>query len=183
MHPDIVICALGGGQNHPRLRIPALSVQPPPQTAKVSVGSYECSAVLGLAGLPGVPAAHTPAAYLHQLSHSRSSNVREWFGVKRTVGLPFLKPQHHHFLKAGRVYLKADCSWTFQKPDFHANLNARKIWINGIKFWINSWPLPLASFIISLKIKGNLPLFFPIKSSSLNSVYAQKRVTWVNPGW
>lgn len=173
----------GGVQNHTGLRIPALRVQLPPQTENVSMGACECSADLGLAGLPGVPAAQTPVAYLHQLRHSRSSKVREWFGVKRTVGLPFLKPQHNHFLKAGRVYLKADCSWTFQKTDFHANLNARKIWINEIKFWINSWPLPLASFIISLKIKGNLPPFFPIKWSSLNSVYSQKRVTWVNPGW
>lgn len=135
--------------------------------------------------VPEIHAAQTPATYLQQLSCSRSLTVRVWFGVGRRVGLPFLKPQHHPFLKGEWDYLEADSSWTFQKTDFYANPNARKTWINGIQFWIKSWPSPLSSFVSVWNQKEPVcpPPCFPFtpttKWFSLNSVHSQKRVTWV----
>ena len=148
MYPDISTSPEGGGEwEQNQSRNLAAAITP---NSNCECG-WAVSTMLPIPLLswqvPEVPAAQTPATYLQQLSCSRSLTVRVWFGVGRTVGLPFLKPQYHPFLKVGRDYLKADSSGTFQKTDFYANPNARKIWINGIQFWINSWPSPLSSFI------------------------------------
>lgn len=133
-----------GGKNHPWLLsgYSRHTKQWRPQCGWACV----CKTLPCLPGrTPGVACCTAPSV-LASAQLLKGSECRVQFGVRTRVGLPFLKLQHIHFLNAGRVYVKADNSWTFQKTDFHANLNSRKILINGIKFWICRWLSSLASF-------------------------------------